>query len=70
MLKYAPGGEGKEFGTLEELFSDILNDAEQCAVCCQPLTRKTAWLPDNRHDKRRYCYEHAPADAIRQKDLI
>ena len=32
MFKYAPGGENKEFGTLKELFADILSEGDKDSV--------------------------------------
>jgi len=55
---------------LKPTLDEVLEDCEQCVACCTPLTRETAWVLDNIHDKRHYCYQHAPEDAIRVKDLM
>ena len=43
---------------------------QRCAGCGSPLDRGTAWVPDDIGDRRRYCFECAPDDAVREKDLM
>lgn len=40
-----------------------------CTACLQDLTPHRTWLADDRHDTRLLCYDCAPGDAIRAKDL-
>jgi len=40
-----------------------------CTKCHRPLTPETTWLPDDTHDGRIFCYDCAPDDAIRAKDI-
>lgn len=40
-----------------------------CSKCLRDLTPNDTWIPDDTHDGRIFCYECAPTDAIRLKDL-
>ena len=41
-----------------------------CEGCGKPLTKETAWLSDNMADSGHYCFNCAPVDAVRAKDMI
>jgi len=40
-----------------------------CAICLQDLAKDKVWFSDDRRDGRFYCYDCAPDDAVRAKDL-
>ena len=40
-----------------------------CSVCVRDLVPDNVWLADDCRDGRLFCYECAPDDAIRAKDL-
>lgn len=42
----------------------------QCHKCGALLQSDDTWVPDDMTDTRRYCYNHAPEDAIRLKDIM
>lgn len=45
------------------------NNLIWCTICLKDLTRDDVWLLDDTRDGRLFCYDCAPDDAIREKDL-
>ena len=41
-----------------------------CSVCLQDIDYDSLWLSDNKQDSRHFCYDCAPDDAVRAKDLM
>jgi len=41
-----------------------------CTRCLKPLTPSETWLPNDMRDGRIFCFDCAPEDAIRAKDII
>ena len=56
----------KRLATLKNIPDNLL----WCTVCLKDLTRDEIWLSDDMRDNRYYCFDCAPNDAIRAKDII
>ena len=40
-----------------------------CTQCLRDLTPDQVWIPDDMRDGRLFCFDCAPDDALRAKDL-
>ena len=45
------------------------NGLTWCTECLKTLHPDEAWLPDSKRDNRNLCFDCAPGNAIRFKDL-